>query len=165
MICRNLFLSLFFSCFISGICSPALAQSSVDFVSYISNSPIAFNLNTPGALQNQQVITDAFCLSTQCKSKDAYYYVSATSTTSTTTPMPVSNMILSFYSTNCPSGTYSNLNSSDIPLSTGNQLLFQQARQHVTAYNFCYSVKIPAMGASYNAGTYTFNITFTMTEP
>jgi hypothetical protein len=141
------------------------AQNSTNFVSYISNTPVSFNLTTSSSLQNQQVITNAFCLSSECKSKNAYYYVSATSSTNTTTPMPVSNMILSFYSTNCPATKYASLNTSDISLSTSNQLLFEQKRQHVGAYNFCYSVKIPALGTSYHAGTYTFNITFTMTEP
>jgi hypothetical protein len=74
-------------------------------------------------------------------------------------------MILSFYSTNCPSGTYGSLNTADIALSTTNQLLFEQFRQHVTAFDFCYSVKIPAIGTTYNAGTYTFTFLFTMTEP
>jgi hypothetical protein len=143
----------------------ANAQGSTDFISYTANSTISFNLNNTNDLLNPQLITNAFCLSTQSKSKNAYYYVQASSSTSTSTPMPVSNMILSFYSTTCPSGSYTSLNTADIPLSTSSQLLFEQYRQHVMPYDFCYSVKIPAVGTTYRAGTYNFSILFTMTEP
>ena len=157
------FLIFLIACILSGIF--AKAQGSTDFISYSANAPISFNLNSTNDLLSPQTITNAFCLSTQSKSKNAYYYVQASSSTSTSTPMPVSNMILSFYSTTCPSGGYTSLNTADIALSVSSQLLFEQFRQHVMPYNFCYSVKIPAVGTTYRAGTYNFSILFTMTEP
>ena len=138
--------------------------SSSNFVQYDVNSAISFSLTTSSQIENSQSISDAFCLFTKTAAKSAHYYVSASNTTTTSTPMPIGNMILTFYSTDCPSGTYSNLNTSAIPLTTSNQLLFQIIKKN-SFYNFCYSVSIPATGYTYAPGTYTWTITFTMSQP
>jgi len=157
----NVFLLLIAFCAL-GIPMRSLAQNSTNYLQYNNNTALTFNLNTTSLLENAQTISDAFCLHLEAASNTAHIYAKATASTNTTTPMPVSNLELAYYSTN--STNYSSLTTSDIPLSGTNQLLFIQAKVS-TAFNFCYSVKMPAVGYTYAPGTYTFTITFTMTEP
>ncbi len=152
-----LILSLLLFSFIS-----SFSQNSTNYIQYNNNTALTFNLNTTTLLENTQTISDAFCLHLESKSNTAHIYAKASASTNTTTPMPVSNLVLSYYSTN--STNYSSLNNGDIPLSGTNQLLFIQAKVG-TAFNFCYSVKMPAVGYTYAPGTYTFTITFTMSQP
>ncbi len=140
----------------------AIAQNSTNYLKFVQNSAISFTLDTYAELENTQTVTNAFCLKEETASNTGHFYVKATAATTTTTPMPVSNLVITYYSTT--STSYSSLATADIPLTGTNQLLFIQAKKS-TAYNFCYSVKLPAIGYNYLPGTYTFTLTFTMTEP
>jgi len=138
--------------------------SSSNFVRVNTNTSIYFLLSNAAQIESAQTITNAFCLYTKTSANNASYYVKATNSTTTTTSMPIGNLVLTFYSTDAVSGRYSNLNTSAIPLTTSDQLLFQVYKKN-TFYNFCYSVGIPATGYTYKPGIYSWTITFTMTQP
>jgi hypothetical protein len=141
----------------------AQTPGATNYLSFTANQTMAFPLNTTALLESAQSISNAFYLKVE-SAYGGHIYVSATVSTSTSTPMPVSDLILTFYSTTNSATYYTSLNTADIPLSGSNQLLFQ-AKPKATAYNYDYSVKIPAIGYAYLPGTYTFTLTFTMTEP
>lgn len=142
----------------------SFAQNSTNFIQYSQNTAITFALNTPTLLENTQTISNAFCLHLESASNTSHIYVKATASTTTTTPMATTLMALNYNSTTAPSAQYSSLNTADIPLTGTNQLLFIKAKNS-TAYNFCYDAIIYAVGYTYLPGTYTFSLTFTMTQP
>ena len=144
----------------------SFGQNSSNYLSVIVLNPPNFNLNTTSLLENDQVLSSAIQIQIGTGS-NATVYVSVPSgiSTTTSTPMPTSNLLLNFNNTDDPSQYQGSYSTNDIALTTSNQVLFHKLAHNGYYSNWYYDVKIPAIGYTYKPGTYSYNIKFTMTQP
>jgi len=143
----------------------AQADGSNNLVISVSTSP-NFTLNTATLLENAQSITNAFYIGIKTGRRACNVYVSVPSGITTTQPtsMPVGNIELTYRSTTCDGAHLGTITSGTLPMTTSNQFLFSQ-KSTATQYKYYYDVNIPAIGYTYNPGTYNYTFQFTMTQP
>ena len=128
-------------------------------------SPWNFIINDASKLETAQVITNAFRLSVFTKTSSCSVLARISNYTAPVGFFPTSNPIaIDFTSTTCPTSKYSNLLTQPVTLSGTNQLLFKQAKIDAT-YFYYYNLNLEALGYDYIPGNYTWDITFTMTQP
>lgn len=126
-----------------------------------------FQINSTFLLENPQTISNALYIKVASKKNDATISAAIPSgiSSSTSTPMPASNIKLCYNHTTCPVAQQKSIQQGDIPMGSSPSVLFQQKKKNkLTAYWY-YDIKIPAIGYNYAPGNYNFTIQFTMTQP
>ena len=157
------------------MCALALLYSAVslaqagpkDYLSLTVSTAPNFTLNSASLLENAQTISNAFKLSIKTNRNSCHIYAAITAgiTTTSVTPMATSNLLMQFNSTTCSSLLVGSYTTSQIPMTTSNSLLFYALKDYGIGSDWYYDVDIPAIGYSYDPGTYNYTISFTMTQP
>jgi hypothetical protein len=153
----NLLLTTFFG--LSGIM--AGAQDKDNFLALTANN-INFNLNTPGSLENQQVVPNAITLTVS--SKQYSYSISArvsSFSASTSTPIAVSNLGLKLRSKSSTTA-YADYNIKF--LSDTDQMIAYDSKSNKDDFYY-YDLILNPIGYDKIPGTYSFTIMFTLTQP
>ncbi|MBS1690040.1 MAG: hypothetical protein JSS96_15025 [Bacteroidetes bacterium] len=138
-------------------------QSSTNYLT-VSNTTLAFNLNTAAKLEADQTISNAITLSEKTGSKSCSVYVELSSWSYPSSAAPTfSPLYLDFASKTSPTATSV---ASSTNVNSYSSLLFQQPKSG-TLYSFKYNLRMKALGYSngFTPGHYTYTLLFTMTQP
>jgi hypothetical protein len=137
------------------------AQDRDNFLALTAND-IYFNLNTPGSLENQQVIPNAFTITVS--SKQYSYSISARvsrSSASTTTPIAITDLGLKLRGKSS-STAYAVYNIKF--LADQDQTIAYDGKSNKDDFYY-YDLILKPIGYDKMPGTYSFTIMFTMTQP
>lgn len=142
----------------------AKGQNMYNYISLNQTSSLNYTCSTAYSLENSQTLSNALDLVLRTTSSNCSVYARISSFSAPTgytvsSPYPVQ---LDFNSTN--SGSYSNLITAPVTLTSSNQRLFTHTKKS-NIYHFYYNLILLPLGYTYPPGNYSFTILFTMTQP
>jgi hypothetical protein len=160
MISRKLFAIFILSFFVN---LPSFAQNSTNYLSLTSNVSPAFTFTDATGLESTTTLSNAYTIKVRTKSQVASVFARISSWTTSTGYTPLINPVsLLFKSTT--STVYNNLNTNAITLTSANQQLFKQGKKDAENI-FIYDMILNPVGYDFPPGSYSFTISFTMTQP
>lgn len=141
----------------------SFGQSSSNYLA-VSNTTLAFSLNTATKLENDQTLSNAITLTEKTGAKSCSVYVELSSWSYPASASPgFSPLYLDLASKTSTTATSV---ASSTNVNSYNSLLFQQPKSG-TLYTFKYNLRMKALGYSngFTPGHYTYTLLFTMTQP
>ncbi len=143
------------------------AQNKDNYLELNSQSYGYTVFSTPESLEQELYVSNAFSLTVQTEKNNASVYVSLPYGIRTFYGQTISpeNIVLKLNNTTCNSSYRRQVATGDVPLSTSNQLLFQQLKRNNYDATWYYDVTLKPLGYSVAPGFYYFTLQFTMTQP
>jgi hypothetical protein len=139
------------------------AQNSTNFLSVTPYNPITKTFTTTTEIETDQSFAYAYIVQTTAKTTNCRVYAKISSYTGPAGYVPSSYPIsLHYVGTN--SSTASNINTTFLQLTGTDQMLFQETK-HNSQNSFYYDGIFKATNYALKAGSYTYTLTFTMTQP
>lgn len=138
------------------------AQDANNHIELNTLLPLVFTCNTAASLENSQTLPSALQLKLATKSKPCIIFAKLSSYTAPAGfSLPSVPLTLQYVMDTSPATTV--INTQPINLQTYDQQLFTSTKLGFYYYYF-YSLILQPLGYDYPAGTYTFVITYTMTQ-
>jgi hypothetical protein len=139
------------------------AQDATNHIVVTANTSLSFSFSSQSLFENGQTLSDAISISTVSKSYSCHIYMQLTSWSYPSGATPsYSPLYLDFSSTNASS--YS-LAGTSFNVTTSNQLLFTQTKTGAT-WTYKYDLRMAGLDYSeFKPGSYSYTITFTMSQP
>jgi hypothetical protein len=138
-------------------------QNSTNYLSVYPYNIMTRSFSTTTEFETDQTFSLAFILNSYSKSFGCHVYARISGYTGPAGYAPTSYPVALHFSSTT-SGVASNIATSILTLTSTDQLLFQETKH--TQTTFYYDGILKALDyAIYKPGTYTYTITFTMTQP